>query len=100
MYNLDLLLQLTRDIPDGLDKKQKRKQIPPKMKPIIRERDNNTCKICGLVNSNKITTTFHLHHILPTGEAEPSNLLLLCQHCHNTVHLMLYRMGKWRYTRV
>ncbi|MDD1778274.1 MAG: HNH endonuclease [Candidatus Helarchaeota archaeon] len=41
-----------------------------------------------------------VHHIIPWGDSSDSNLITLCFHCHNAVHLILCRAGKWRHVPV
>jgi hypothetical protein len=56
-------------------------------------RDNATCQICGLRQSDvdRKKNAFHIHHIksfarYPDLRAEPTNLVLLCRPCHLWVH--------------
>lgn len=51
----------------------------------IRERDGNTCVICGAIGGNK---KFPVHHIIPfciSEDNEESNLVTLCPSCHPMV---------------
>lgn len=48
----------------------------------IKQRDNFTCKLCGVVGG-----TLHVHHIVPFAENislrnDPTNLVTLCKCCH------------------
>ena len=61
----------------------------------IRNRDNNTCQICGITKANKpITEPFlqmHVHHIktskdFPELYLEEDNLITLCGVCHSLIH--------------
>ena len=42
----------------------------------------------------------HVHHIIPWGESSDNNLITLCFHCHDAVHLILYRANKWRHVPI
>lgn len=57
----------------------------------IRERDNNTCRICGL---HQTIPSLHVHHIMPARlfgidnlrqANHPHNLITLCMYCHRTI---------------
>jgi len=69
----------------GITKATKLRVAKPSWKRIsnkIRERDNNTCKKCGL-RGNK--TTLAVHHKVPfflTQNNSPENLITLCNSCH------------------
>lgn len=61
-----------------------------KNKEKVRERDNNTCQVCGTKQKN--TTQMHTHHIKPRREFndmveanKTSNLITLCCVCHPKV---------------
>lgn len=51
-------------------------------------RDNATCQRCGIHHSKAVQ--FHIHHIVSFSvvelRAEVSNLILLCETCHDWVH--------------
>ena len=108
----DELKELIDQVPDGLDRDQKKEPIPPKIKDSVRKRDGGICIVCsreyeyGSSNPylrsqwDKITLKHsHLHHIIPNGDASPDNLITLCGYCHQTVHLLLFIMGKWKFAR-
>lgn len=102
MYNYDFFLTLTRDIPHGLDRSIKKEKITKETRRLLEERDNYTCKCCGLVDRYgnpgwDIPGKLAIHHIIPNGSASPENLVTLCRYCHNAVHAILYASGKWRY---
>ncbi|MDO8871788.1 MAG: HNH endonuclease [Methanoregula sp.] len=104
MYNYDLFLKLTRDVSEGLDKTKKIEKITLKCREIVTERDDLTCKICGLQDEHGRGPwgkkgIIALHHIIPTGESSPENIVSLCKYCKNAVNLVLYRSGKWKYIR-
>lgn len=101
-YNLELLLDLINRVPYGLDKKQKPEKLSKELRKEIEERDKMKCRVCGLESTwgNKgwgIPGKLHCHHIIPNGPATQENLITLCVYCHDVVHLILYRMGKWRH---
>lgn len=89
-FNWDLLLKLTRDIPNNLDITKSKEVIPKDVSEFIRNRDK-VCKLCG---SSKDLV---VHHIIPNGPSTPDNLILLCRRCHYVVHLLLWVSGKWKY---
>lgn len=52
-----------------------------KIKPIIKERDNFRCCLCGLSQNDKIK--LHIHHIdYDKNNNTEDNLITLCQTCH------------------
>ena len=107
MKKLDyvLLFELTRNIPDNLDRKTKKEVISKKVREVIVERDKYTCQLCS--HSDKehgygnvqygIAGSLHIHHIIPNGKATESNLVTLCDKCHKVIHLLLYLDGKWKW---
>lgn len=65
----------------------------------VRQRDRKLCLMC--LDKNKITPVQLVHHIVPYKEAddlkfEMSNLICLCNDCHNTVHDLYYTNEKER----
>ena len=99
-FDYEILLKITRDVPDNLDKKQKKEKISPQVRADIIARDHNTCKLCGYVKRPEWTGRYfgdiHIHHIIPNGPANPDNLITLCENCHIAVHKILYVSGKWK----
>jgi 5-methylcytosine-specific restriction endonuclease McrA len=103
--NYDVLLRITRDVPDNLkilakETGRKGEPIPKKMRDIITARDNLTCRICGASGEygNKywdIEGNLNLHHVIPNGPATEDNLITLCHYCHTIVHYLLFVSGKW-----
>lgn len=53
------------------------------------ERDDATCKRCG-VHRSDYSDEFHVHHIVSFAveelRSDPNNLVLLCDGCHHWVH--------------
>lgn len=57
----------------------------------VRERDNNTCQLCGMKQPEDAKKRFDIHHIYKFDEnvrlrAHPDNLVVLCHKCHMFVH--------------
>jgi 5-methylcytosine-specific restriction endonuclease McrA len=54
------------------------------------KRDQATCQRCGLVHDTDPGVPFHVHHITSFAvkelRAEASNLLLVCEPCHQWIH--------------
>lgn len=88
-YNM--LLYLTKEIPDGLDFNKEKEPISPKIRKIITTRDRGICRLC---NSSKGK---HIHHRIPNGGATEDNLFTLCTHCHQIAHELLYLDNKWKH---
>jgi len=88
--NWEVLLQLTKNIPNNLDKQKPREEIPGDVREYVKLRDK-ICRVCG---SSKDLV---IHHIIPNGPSTPDNLILLCRRCHYVVHLLLWIDGKWKY---
>lgn len=57
---------------------------------VVWRRDKATCQRCGLYRADRPDMPFHIHHIVSFAIAElratPSNLVLLCEACHQFVH--------------
>lgn len=53
-------------------------------------RDKATCQRCGLVRADDPGVPFHIHHVTSFSvkelRAEASNLLLVCEPCHQWIH--------------
>ena len=109
--NYELLLKLVRDVPDNLDQKAKRKLPSKKMRAEISKRDEMKCQICGRMGeygsrnpytygSSAYEGKLQIHNIIPSGDAEPENLIVLCKYCHSAVHNLLYSAGKWKYVNI
>jgi 5-methylcytosine-specific restriction endonuclease McrA len=54
------------------------------------KRDDATCQRCGIHRKDGMDMPFHIHHMVSFAveelRAEPSNLILLCEACHQFVH--------------
>lgn len=54
------------------------------------KRDKARCRRCDLHRSDALDMPFHIHHVVSFADrdlrAEPSNLVLLCEACHQFVH--------------
>lgn len=62
-----------------------------KVEKYVRERDNNTCQLCGMKQPEDCKRQFHIHHIYKFDKnerlrAHPDNLVVLCHKCHMFVH--------------
>jgi 5-methylcytosine-specific restriction endonuclease McrA len=57
---------------------------------VVWKRDNATCQRCNLHRQEQMDMPFHIHHIISFAveelRAEPSNLVLLCETCHQFIH--------------
>jgi len=54
--------------------------------PLVKERDNYTCQICGKTAS-KTSRELNVHHIDQNkGNDSISNLITICVGCHNKIH--------------
>jgi hypothetical protein len=57
---------------------------------LVWKRDKATCQRCGLYRTDQPDMPFHIHHIRSFAFADlraiPSNLVLLCEVCHQFVH--------------
>lgn len=89
-------------IPDELNRKIKKEQVPKKTRMKLIDRDKSTCQICGLKGKYgnpgfDVPGKLAVHHRIPNGSADLDNLITLCKYCHNAVHALLYASGKWRY---
>jgi 5-methylcytosine-specific restriction endonuclease McrA len=53
-------------------------------------REKATCQRCFLLHDESPDMPFHIHHIVPFSDkelrADPTNLALLCEVCHQFVH--------------
>lgn len=88
-------------VPDNLDRKQKKGSIPSHVRRELKESCPN-CVLCGHEQEHDKNglNIIHIHHIIPNGSGEKENLIALCKYCHQTIHLLLYAAGKWRYVDV
>ena len=54
------------------------------------KRDKARCRRCDLRRSDALDMPFHIHHVVSFADrelrADPSNLVLLCEACHQFVH--------------
>lgn len=63
-----------------------RSGVPQPLRELIKARDNDTCKMCHIVNE---PYGMQVHHIIPVsdgGDDSENNLILLCYKCHVEVH--------------
>lgn len=55
----------------------------------VYKRDNYTCQNCGRGGGSRGNAELHAHHIVPKskgGTHSTSNLIAVCQQCHNAIH--------------
>lgn len=54
------------------------------------KRDKACCRRCGMRRQERLDMPFHIHHIVSFAvrelRADPHNLVLLCEACHQFVH--------------
>ena len=107
--NWDRFKRIIVEFPLNLDKDKQKEILKPKDRLKYEVRDKGRCYICGSIypygscNVYLYTKTnyklSHLHHIIPNGSIEDSNIITLCTHCHQMVHQALYINGVWNYAR-
>lgn len=100
--NKKLFWKLFDAVPYNLDRSKRKEKLNKKIRMEVKLRDNNTCQTCGLKSEYgnpafAIKGKLAVHHIIPNGKAELSNLITLCKYCHCALHMILYTTGKWRY---
>ncbi|MFX1503464.1 MAG: HNH endonuclease [Promethearchaeota archaeon] len=88
---LETLKKILIDIPETLDKSKKKEKISQETIQQIKIRSKNICELCGNYKSKRT------HHIIPNGLANEENLIDLCIHCHEAIHLLLYTSKKWKF---
>jgi len=61
-----------------------RREDDPKVKAIVKRRDNYTCQICGESTflTPRETYFVHVHHVIPNGDDSPYNMVAVCPTCH------------------
>lgn len=99
--NWELFLELTRKIPNDLDRDLKKQYIPKNTREKIKEKYKD-CQLCGgefKIGSDG-TNFLQIHHIIPNGTSTENNLIVLCKHCHQAVHNILFVSGKWRFVNL
>lgn len=55
----------------------------------VYERDDYTCKNCGVKGGPRGDAELHAHHVVPKssgGTHDPSNLTTVCSDCHQSIH--------------
>ena len=87
---MELMNRLKRlfDIPECKGDYE-RGGTPPELKKKILE--TASCFLCE--RKNKILI---VHHIVPNGEFEVSNLVPMCISCHYWIHRMLHKFKKYK----
>ena len=111
IINWDRLKYLVIDAqPDIIDCSIKKTPIPIKLRQEYYERDDGICYLCGKQHPYGSNNPFlkscgerndynlsNLHHIVPNGGNEDTNIVTLCIRCHQLVHLLMYIEGTWCY---
>lgn len=111
IVDYELLMKLINDVPDDLDRSVKKEYLPKKMREEISKRDEMKCQICGrggeygsrnpyTYGSSAYDGKLQVHYIIPNGNANAENLIILCKYCHSAVHNLLYSAGKWKYVNI
>ncbi|KKK45924.1 hypothetical protein LCGC14_0999790 [marine sediment metagenome] len=88
---LELLKKLIIDIPENLDRSKKKGKIASEIIKKIKSRSKNICELCRNYKSKKV------HHIISNELSNEENLIDLCNHCHDAIHLLLYTSKKWKF---
>jgi len=107
-FNWEIFKRIVENVPYDLNHSIKKKPLQPKDRLHFEKRAKGVCFICGQINNygsyNKYsiydykgTNVSHLHHIIPNGDVDDGNIITLCLHCHQLVHLTLYLTGRWTY---
>ena len=110
-FNLDWerLKKLVNIRTTKADREGKKISLQPKNRLYFEKRDMGKCYVCGSVfhygscnvysgNAHSYKQS-HLHHIMPNGGIDDSNIVTLCTHCHQIVHQAMYVSGTWKYAR-
>jgi hypothetical protein len=109
--NWDRLMKLIDAVPDigHVDRSRRKKTLQPKDRLHFEVRGRGICYVCssvyhyGSCNVHAYTQIdykhSHLHHIIPNGDTVDGNIVTLCTHCHQIVHQVLFKSGKWSYGR-
>ncbi|MFX1399027.1 MAG: hypothetical protein ACFFAS_18530 [Promethearchaeota archaeon] len=89
--SLEIFKKLIIDIPTNLDRNQMKEKVDEDITRLIKSRSKGVCELCKNYKSKKI------HHITPNGPANEENLIDLCNHCHDAIHLLLFTAKKWKF---
>ncbi len=84
--------RLVNKIP-WCDPEKEKEPLDKEIKEKIIQRDNHKCPLC---KGNSNDDGLAVHHIIPNGPATEENLMLLCNFCHDKIHLFLSKKG-YRY---
>jgi 5-methylcytosine-specific restriction protein A len=85
--NASAIVKLINDQLGSSNSKSKRINIPESTRSLVLERDNYTCRNCGVKQSEGFT--MHVDHIIPVskgGNNEMENLQTLCPKCNSQKH--------------
>lgn len=101
-FDWNCLNFFVNEVPYDLGEGNK-KSFSPADRLHFERRDKGVCAICGQINrygsSSNGNGISHLHHVIPNGSINDNNVITLCLHCHQVVHLLLYIDGRWKYSR-
>lgn len=88
-FNIDMLERFISYLADLINFKNsivgQRSLMTSKLRELIKQRDNFTCKICGLSNRHEKNLLLEIDHIIPLsrgGLTTESNLQTLCWKCN------------------
>lgn len=78
--------------PPTYDKDGNRTKLPDYLRDRIYQRDNFTCRCCGLGGANRLPT-LQVHHIIEVsqgGDNSEENLITICLSCHTLIHALAW----------
>ncbi len=108
-FSFELFQYLIERHPNLHGKKIKKVNFQPIDRYHYYRRHKGECQICGSVYPYGSCNVYRyaepssqlsqLHHINPEEPLDDLNVVTLCVHCHQLVHLTLYTLGWWKYAR-
>jgi 5-methylcytosine-specific restriction endonuclease McrA len=102
-FDWDIFKSVIDMVPNNLDKTKKKQGLEPRDRLHFEMRDMGECHICGQINKygyyGNGYRVSQLHHIIPNGRTTNENIITLCLHCHQSVHQILYLLGKWGFAK-
>lgn len=88
LRNVDELANMNNDA--GTQDVEKRRILDPLIRRVVEARDSTQCQACGFGHSvPEFNGALKAHHIIAVmygGSDNTSNLILLCNNCHEMVH--------------
>ena len=89
-FDLQLLKAIAdgKSVPQGEDYQKGEMYGHYNVRQYVLWRDNYTCQCCGAHATQKKEVRLHVHHLesRKTGGNAPSNLIILCDSCHEKFH--------------